>query len=195
MQGPRNARPQKVRWSRSTAWSKPAALLMMRSFWFGRQRFQARQSAVRAAAKYTLDSSGRAIVDRVQPYLESNVQVTASSLPLDANVGKLENRVRVPAKAGVVIDLAINRTKAVTFRLIFDGKPAPVGGVVEFGALKHPVGLDGLVYIQDTGKGGDATARVGGRSCRFRIPEPPEELVPDPGELTYTSQAVPAGSG
>jgi outer membrane usher protein len=144
---------------------------------------------------YTLDSSGRVIIDRVQPYLDSNVQVAASSLPIEATVGALENRVRVPAKAGVVVDLKIKKTKSVTFRLLFDGKPAVVGSTVEFGALKHPVGLNGLVFIQDTGKGGDALARIGQKYCTFRIPEPPAEPVPDLGDLICTSQPLSAGGG
>lgn len=136
--------------------------------------------------EFTLDASGRAVVERVQPYLDTNVQVAARTLPIDAVVGKLENRVRVPSKSGVVLELAIKRTRSASFRLFANGKPAPTGSSVEFAGQRYPVGIDGLVFIQDAGNGGDAIGRVGRQSCTFKVPAPPDEPLPDLGDLSCT---------
>lgn len=137
--------------------------------------------------EFTLDSTGRTIIDRVQSYSETRIQVVANSLPIDAAIGKLDNRVRVPSKAGVVLDLAVRRVRSVTFRLIANGKPAPVGAVVEFAGLRNPVGIDGLVYIEEAGKGGEAIVRMGQKSCILKVPAPPvDEALPDLGDLACT---------
>jgi outer membrane usher protein len=134
--------------------------------------------------EFTLDASGRAVIERVQPYSETRVQVVANSLPIDTVIGKFENRVRVPSKAGVILDLAIKRVRSVTFRLITNGKPAPVGAVLEYAGLRNPVGIDGLVYIEEIGKGGEAIARVGSKSCILKVPAPlADEAIPDLGDL------------
>lgn len=144
----------------------------------------------RGGGRYsTLDANGRAVIDRVQPYTVNPISIVGSSLPLDANVGRLENKVAVPSKAGRVIDLAVKRSRSVTMRLISNGKPVPSGTLIEYEGQRSYVGNGGVVFIQEIGPGGSGRVIEGAENCTFKLVPPAiKELLDDLGEIVCSAK-------
>jgi outer membrane usher protein len=136
----------------------------------------------------TLDANGRAVIDRVQPYAVNPIAIVGNSLPLDANVTRLDNKVAVPAKAGRVLDLAVKRSRSVTLRLMSGGKPVPSGTLIDYEGQRSYVGNGGTVFILEIGPGGNGKVIEGSSPCTFKlVPPATKELLEDLGEIVCSA--------
>ena len=131
------------------------------------------------------DSSGKAILYNLRPYEANLISVDPADLPLDTTIGSARAVVAPPYRSGVVVRFPIERTRGATMRLVTpDGKPVPVGAIVDFKGSAFPVVLQGLVYVTGYDHGLGATARWPGGACHFRVPPPlDDDPLPDLGTI------------
>ncbi len=131
------------------------------------------------------DSSGKAILYNLRPYEANRISVDPADLPLDTTIGSASAIVAPPYRSGIVVRFPIERTRGATMHLVTpDGKPVPVGAIVDFKGSAFPVVLDGLVYVTGYDHGLGATANWPGGACRFRVPPPQDDdPLPDLGTI------------
>ncbi|MDE1923215.1 MAG: fimbrial biogenesis outer membrane usher protein, partial [Gammaproteobacteria bacterium] len=131
------------------------------------------------------DSSGKAILYNLRPYEANRISVDPADLPLDTTIGSASAIVAPPYRSGIVVRFPIERTRGATMHLVTpDGKPVPVGAIVDFKGSAFPVVLDGLVYVTGYDHGLGATANWPGGACRFRVPPPRgDDPLPDLGTI------------
>jgi len=127
------------------------------------------------------DSSGRAILYNLRPYEDNLISVDPSDLPLDTTIDAASLRIAPPYRSGVVVRFPIERVRGATLHLLTDdGKPVPVGAVVELNGESFPVVLHGMVYVTGYDHGAAGVAIWKGGLCRLRVPLPPPSADPLP---------------
>jgi outer membrane usher protein len=147
------------------------------------------ETVVRGGRRYKLDENGQAVVERVQAYQQTRVGVEAKDLPLELQIGRGEERVSVPAKAGVVLNMQLRRALPVSFVLKAPKGLARPGTKVTFGSKQVLVGLDGLVYIDNINDFVTSGNALRGRysdgttDCHFELPKPEGTTIIDMGEI------------
>jgi outer membrane usher protein len=156
---------------------------------------------MRGGRKYKLNSSGETVMERVQPYQQTRVAVVPVGMPLELEIGKAEERIAVPAKAGVVLDLNVRRNLPASFFLMIAGKVPNSGSKVLISNKEFTVGLDGLVYIPDImaiggklkplegkfigfGSNSDLNKKITGLGCTFTLPLATGTTLIDWGDIT-----------
>lgn len=133
------------------------------------------------------DSTGRIMLPGLRPFEENRVRIEMEDLPLDARIDDLEKIVTPYAGAGALADFPVSEGRDVLLRLLLpDGQPAGQGGYVVAGEqqLRHPVGIDGAVYLRDVEDGDYAVLHFNDQRCGFTVeldgrPGP----VPDLGDV------------
>jgi outer membrane usher protein len=155
---------------------------------------------MRGGRRYKLNAQGEAIMEHVQPYQQTRVAIVPVGLPLELEIGKAEERIAVPAKAGVVLNMNIRRNLPASFALLIDGKPPQSGSKVQISDKEFVVGLEGLVYIPDimqlggkagalqgrflgVGTGGANERKPAGLGCSFTLPIATGTTLIDWGEI------------
>jgi outer membrane usher protein len=141
-----------------------------------------------------LSGDGSAVLTRITPYYQTEVQVIPENTPIDVTIDQFATRVTPASKAGVIARLEVRRTKSVTFRVLdSSGKVLPTGTIIEiFDAVSRQkvesamVGLEGLAYIKDIPAKPRVFAKSSGRSCLLSLPPIPNEPLPDLGDVTCT---------
>jgi outer membrane usher protein len=127
------------------------------------------------------------LVTGLQPFQANSLTLRAEDLPFNVEIGGLE-RIAVPfARAGVVIDFPVRRSRnALVVLRRLDGSPVPVGAVVVLNeGRSFPVGRDGEVYLGNLADSNLLAARWADGHCgaRFTAP-PPAQLEARIGPLT-----------
>jgi len=117
------------------------------------------------------DQAGRVLLDSLRPYDTNLVSLDPTELPMDAALKKASMSVVPASRSGAVLRFPVRRVRAATMRLALPGGAAvPAGAQVALGPGRHPVALDGLVYIEDLPDAVEGTARWADRSCSFVMP-------------------------
>lgn len=140
------------------------------------------------------DSSGRILLPGLRPFQENRVRIEIEDLPLNARIDKLETSVTPYAGAGILADFPASEGRDLLLRLVMpDGSPAPQGGYVllEASDVRHPVGLDGAIYLREVTDGDLAQMRWQDQRCGFtvRVPES-AALVPRGGDVVCNYYGV-----
>jgi outer membrane usher protein len=143
------------------------------------------------------DASGRALLFNLRPYEANRISIAPEDLPLDTAIASSSTILAPPYRSGVIARFPVERVRSGTFRLVTDdGRPVPVGAMVNLKGTSFPVVLDGVVYVTgyDHGMGADATWKGG--HCSFRLEPPPDdEPIPDMGTIRCRTSSPPAQSG
>ena len=117
-------------------------------------------------------ADGTVVLPRLRAYDVNRVGILASSLPLDLQVDRLFEEAIPYYRSGVMVDMAVRRERAATFRLrLDDGAVMPSGALVriEGRAETFPVALDGEGYVTGLGDRTRLRARWNGRECAFEL--------------------------
>ncbi|MDP9084385.1 MAG: fimbria/pilus outer membrane usher protein [Pseudomonadota bacterium] len=131
------------------------------------------------------DAHGRALLYNLRPYEANRISIAPEDLPLDTSIAASSTIMAPPYRSGVIARFPVERVRAATFRLITeDGKPVPVGALVQLKDSLFPVVLDGMVYVTGYDHGVSADASWNGGRCTFQLPRPPsDEPLPDVGTI------------
>jgi outer membrane usher protein len=145
-----------------------------------------RVNANNLAAGRTNDR-GELLLPALRPYERNTVSVEPLDLGLATEIDRLSVDVVPFSRSGLVVELPIRRTLAVTLRLMLDdSSPVPTDAQVRIdGALREfPVGADGEVYISAPRGQHQVEARWGSRRCVAKIRlEPGVDPLPDLGAV------------
>jgi outer membrane usher protein len=141
-----------------------------------------------------LSGDGTAVLTRITPYYQTEVQVIPEKAPIDVTIDQFSTRVTPASKAGVIAILEVRKTKAITFRVIDEAKNTlPTGTKIEVydATTKQKietasVGLDGLVYIKDIPNKSRVFAKLRDKNCSLNLPKIPNDLLPDLGDIACT---------
>jgi outer membrane usher protein FimD/PapC len=138
------------------------------------------------------DSSGRVFVPELSSYVENQVSIGDTDIPIDYTMPEVSRHVSPPLRSGSVIDFRVERFQAVTGLLKVEagGKLMPVEYVdvnIIVGAreLTFVTGRGGEIYVEDLPEGSHVASFVhDGMGCSFDliVPESDETLI-DLGEL------------
>jgi outer membrane usher protein len=143
------------------------------------------------------DDSGRALLHDLRPYETNRISIDPQDLPLDTEIDSRTMEVAPAFRSGVVLKFPVEKIRAGLFRLTaHDGRPVPVGALVEFNGRVFSVAREGMVYVTGFDHGTRATATWGEHKCSFRLPPPPpNDPQPDMGTITcsehVTSEIAP----
>lgn len=143
------------------------------------------------------DDSGRALLHDLRPYEINRISIDPQDLPLDTEIDSRTMEVAPAFRSGVVLKFPVEKIRAGLFRLTaHDGRPVPVGALVEFNGRVFSVAREGMVYVTGFDHGTRATATWGEHRCSFRLPPPPpNDPQPDMGTITcsehVTSEIAP----
>jgi outer membrane usher protein len=138
----------------------------------------------------TTDSNGDLLVPSLLARYSNRLSIRAADIPLDYDVGPVEQRVAPPRKGGMVVAFDVNPVRAVAGRLRLDaeGGGTPGGGelaLVQAGVtLRSPTTDDGRFFLEGLRPGAhEAEVTWRGGTCRVTLVAPPRAGVQDLGEL------------
>jgi outer membrane usher protein len=158
------------------------------------------ESVSRGGRVYRLNQRGEAVIERVQPYQNTRIAIAAANMPLEMEIGRAEEKVAVPSRSGILVDMPLRRRLPASFNLLVAGKHPEPGTQVKIGERMFQLGLDGLVYLPDIlelgarSKGleglfiGFPATSVGakpitGAGCQFQLPIPEGQNLLDFGNI------------
>lgn len=126
---------------------------------------------------------GAALVTGLLPYQANHLAVATAELPLDVEITGPTITAVPFARSGLVIDLAVRRSRHALVRLATaDGSPVPLGSRVMLnGRRTFIVGRQGAVWLEEMDMTNTITAVWGTGSCTARLMDAPpssDEAVP-----------------
>ncbi|GAB3470386.1 fimbria/pilus outer membrane usher protein [Azotobacter salinestris] len=125
------------------------------------------------------DDNGRALLPRLRSYERNKIRIEQADLPIEANIGKLE-QIAIPyARSGVVLGFEVERSRNAFFRIkLENGEILPLGAVVtlEDGRV-FPVGLRGEVFLTRLNSSNRLAVEWRGQHCEIML-EVPESDEP-----------------
>jgi len=137
------------------------------------------------------DDRGDLLVPSLLARYSNRLSIRASDIPMDYEVGKVEQVVAPMHKGGMVVRFDVAPIRAVLGRLRMDGDTgrSPGGGelvVVQDGAeLRSPTMADGRFFLEGARPGQHAVnVSWRGGTCRATLVVPEKPGVQDVGELT-----------
>jgi outer membrane usher protein len=137
------------------------------------------------------DDHGDLLVPSLLARYSNRLSIRAADIPMDYEVGKVEQIVAPMRKGGMVVRFDVSPIHAVTGRLTLegDGRQAPGGGellLVQDGAeLRSPTTTDGRFFLEGAKPGRHAVEVVWrGGTCRATLVVPERAGVQDVGELS-----------
>jgi outer membrane usher protein len=140
-------------------------------------------------------SNGTLILPRIPSYTPVNISVDPLSIPLDATIGKTEQKVVLLGRTGVVVSFEARKERNALIRLILpDGSPLPAGAyaLVSGRSERFPVARGGEVYITELGDNQSITVSYRGEACEVSIAlEKNSPPVADLGPFVCALHQVP----
>jgi outer membrane usher protein len=131
------------------------------------------------------NDSGKAVIPKLRPFERNRLDVETESLDTSSRLSNPALDL-VPGRRQVVrADFGASRANPLTLRVeTKDGLPIPAGATAQWAEQPvGPVGYDGLLYLEMTGKAKAITIEWQSQSCR--IPADALPAVPDPSQ-TYS---------
>ena len=130
---------------------------------------------------------GYAVLPQLRAYDINPVSIDPSSLPLDAEVDKLEIDVVPYFRSGLLVDFPVRRSHGATLRIMLDdGSPMPSGAIVRIVGRdeEFPVALKGETYLTGLEQHNRLRAIWKGKSCEFDADLPQSvDPLPDLGSF------------
>lgn len=140
------------------------------------------------------DSSGRVLIPGLRPFEQNRVRIEMEDLPLNARIDDVEKIVTPYAGAGALTDFPVSEGRDALLRLLLpDGQPAVQGGyvIVNEQGLRHPVGIDGAVYLREIEDGDRAVMRFRDQRCAFTVRlDGHDGPVPDLGDVVCDGEVA-----
>lgn len=133
----------------------------------------------------TTDSKGMVFVPTLSPYVDSEVSIAPSTVPIDYSFTTTRKKISPSLRSGALIEFALTRIQAFTGTLAFPGGPQGAAKPLEFqdvrletpaGPIHFQTGNGGQFYLENL-KPGDYTARslADGKACTFTVTIPQSE--------------------
>ncbi len=141
----------------------------------------------------TTNKNGNALVPDLLPYQNNPLSLGANSLPLGAQVNKLDANAVPRYKSGVIEKFPVTNTRGATFTVkVRGGKYLPAGAQVHIvgQAKTFPVGLDGEVYLTGLSSHNIVEASWGNQVCRMVINMPAKTKDPIPDLGTFQCEGI-----
>lgn len=120
------------------------------------------------------NGDGQLLIPWASAYYDALYAIDPLTLPANARVPLVEQRVAVARGSGHVVRFPVEIRRAATATLrLPGGAPVPAGAIVHTGAVTSYVGWEGFVYLEDfdAGERLDIDLPDGGR-CSARLGEP-----------------------
>lgn len=153
----------------------------------------------------TTNADGMVLVPDLVPYYGNRLSVNDADLPLDRQVGEVEQVIATRPRGGAHVRMTVERAHFVRGRLTMrtaDAEEVPKYGevTVRSGQLvaTSPIGLAGEFEFADLPPGlyWGVVQSAYGQRCRVRVPVPEfRGPVVDVGSITCTAQAEPQQAG
>lgn len=124
------------------------------------------------------NSRGSLVVPSVSAYSRQRVTIDTAALPLDYEVGSVEQRVSPPLRGGEIVEFEVKVYRAVTGRLVgADGEPAGSAIIVLGDGRRIATGTSGDFVVEGDLPQGEALAERTGQAgtCRIRFPAPKDK--------------------
>jgi outer membrane usher protein len=139
----------------------------------------------------TTDGQGDLLVPSLLARYSNRLSIRAADVPLDYEVGPVEQRVAPPRKGGMVVRFDVIPIRAVAGRLRLEagaGDEAPGGGeialVQEGMTLRYPTTQDGRFFLEGLRPGPhQAQVTWRGGTCQVTVPVPEKAGLQDLGVL------------
>jgi len=116
--------------------------------------------------------NGTLLLPRIPSNTPVNVAVDPLSIPLEATLGKTEQKVVLLNRTGIVVRFDARRERNALIRIVLpDATPLPAGAYVRVAGReeRYPVANGGEVYITDLGDKQDVDVFYRGQGCRLTI--------------------------
>lgn len=127
------------------------------------------------------DSGGEALVPRIRAYERNPVSIEQADLPLDTELGALEQNAIPNRRSGVLVNFDVKPSQGAVLVLVReDGTPVPAGAVARFAgsAGEFPVGMRGETYVTGLSKSTPVRVTWPSLECEAMV-----EFVPSPDPL------------
>ena len=125
-------------------------------------------------------------------YERNEISIDPKQLPMDAALAVPTMQVTPAYRSGALVEFPVTRVRPATLRLVqADGTAVPAGASVRTRQETAPVGLQGLVYLNEAAGTQQAFAEwAGGRRCEFTFTRADgTDPVPDLGTIVCRSTA------
>lgn len=123
------------------------------------------------------NGDGLALLPRLQPYQTNSVRLNAGELPINAEIGSIE-QIAVPmARSAVKVVFPVRSGRGALLKIVFqDGEPAPAGATVriEGDAEAFYVARRGEAYVTGLKPSNRVRLSWKDRHCLFEVALPPE---------------------
>ncbi len=117
-------------------------------------------------------SNGSVILPRVPSNTPINIAVDPLSIPLDATIGKTEQKIVLLNRTGIVVSFKALRERNALIRIVLpDGAPLPAGAYAQVPGRdeRFPVANGGEVFITDLTDRQDIEIFYRGKACQLSI--------------------------
>jgi outer membrane usher protein len=148
------------------------------------------------------DDQGDVLVPALLARYSNRLSIRAADIPMDFEVGKVEQRVAPGRKSGMVVRFDVSPIRAVMGRLRLEGDDSRVPGggelvVVQDGAeLRAATTADGRFFLEGARPGPHAAEVTWrGGSCRATIVVSEKPGIQDVGERTCENRPRVASAG
>lgn len=140
------------------------------------------------------DSKGKVFVPTLSPYVDSEVSIAASTVPIDYSLTTTRKKISPSLRSGALIEFDLTRVQAFTGTLTFQQRPGAVKPL-EFqevtlatpsGPIRFQTGNGGQFYLENLKPGAyPARSLANGNACDFTlvIPQSDETFVELPPAL------------
>jgi outer membrane usher protein len=117
-------------------------------------------------------TNGTVILPRIPSNTPINIAVDPLSIPLDATIGKTEQKIVLLNRTGIVVSFKARRERNALIRIVLpDGSPLPPGAYAQVPGRdeRFPVANGGEVFITDLTDRQDVDFFYRGKGCRLGI--------------------------
>jgi outer membrane usher protein len=115
---------------------------------------------------------GTAFLPRLRPYEVNRISIEQADLPLDAEVGALEQDAVPYYRSGVLVHFPVQRVRGAMLTVVLEnGQPIPAGALAQLvgASAEYPVGLNGKVYLTGLAASNQLRVNWRGQSCEFAV--------------------------
>ena len=118
------------------------------------------------------NDAAKLLIPNLSAYDTNRLQIDPTELPVDVEIGKIEEIALPVEKSGVLVQFPVKQVNAANVQLVLaDGKNAPIGADVHLNGVKAPnvVGYDGLVYLRDMKQNNEIELSWMNGGCKARV--------------------------
>jgi outer membrane usher protein len=124
------------------------------------------------------DASGVALLPRLTPYHNNQIQLNAKDLPISAEIDNTEMRVVPANRTAVKVAFPVRSGRAALIKLVLDdGQPAPAGAELELIGDKREfyVARRGEAFVTAMQNVSELRLKHNGQSCTVKVELPPQK--------------------